>query len=174
MRTTKYFYNAEADRLVIVEVEDGEATNVLELSDPLTVTEEEDEEESEEEEPAPPAPKKVTEPKPRGGRTATYDKDEVKDAIRDGMKPAAVADKYNISVGTVYQLKSEMKKNGELDQDGPNEDEEEEAVHDDPFVARMIKYLREGRTDQEIYNFMHDAITDEQFRQKLEIAKRSK
>ena len=178
----KYFYNSEVDLLVIVDIENGEATGVLELSDPLTVDYDDedsgdDEEESADEdaeitstETVPVAPVRKTEKKKRESH---YNREAVKAAILRGDKPAKIAKENDTSVGTIYQIKSEMKKAGELEADAPSKGHEVQ-LHPDQFVAKMILMLREGKSDQEIYESMYMSITDAQYREKLEIAKREK
>jgi len=87
----------------------------------------EEEEESEEEE----------EPAEQGSRVE-YDREALKREIREGeKKPAKLAAEYGVTVGVVYQLKSDMKKAGELD--GPRTVKVDPAKIKDATVGVEIK-----------------------------------
>lgn len=93
---------------------------------------EEDKESSDDDEPAP------------RGRQASWDKDRAKEMILDGEKAGDIADKVGAPIGSIYQLKSDMKKAGELENQGKDEapepetedeDEEPEPVKPEPKVS---------------------------------------
>jgi hypothetical protein len=65
-----------------------------------------DEQEEEEEEPEP--------EKPKRGPRAVWDKERAKELINAGKKAGEIADEVGASVGSIYQLKTDMKKAGEL------------------------------------------------------------
>lgn len=74
---------------------------------------EEEESEPEEEEEVDDEPE---EPKPKrgGGSYGSWDKERAKVLIQQGAKAGDIADEVGTSIGNIYQLKSDMKKAGEL------------------------------------------------------------
>lgn len=55
--------------------------------------------------------------------------------------------------------------------DDSADEEEDDLGGEDPFVAQMVRMLRGGKSEHDIYNDMHDSLTDAQFREKFEAAK---
>jgi len=131
-------------------------------------TEEEEIEEVEEEIPTE-EPKQVVKKaeKKNMGRQANYDKEAVKVDIQNGIRPSDIANTHGVPVGTVYQLKSQMKKDGEL----LEVTEQKEDVVDNHPKSRVKRMVKSGDTDTEIYNAMHDFMTDIELREAIEEAR---
>lgn len=104
--------------------EDSELSE--EESEPESEEEEssDDDEESEDDEPEP----------SHRGRQASWDKDRAKEMINAGEKAGDIADEVGASIGSIYQLKTDMKKAGELTlgKDEAPEPEEEDEPEPEP------------------------------------------
>lgn len=149
MKDTKYFYNVEAERLYIAEIEDGELSNILELSDPLTVTDYE-EEEVEEEEPVPVVAKKKYKK-----RKPTQCSDCGEEGHTKRTCPNGGTTKPGKSMGS------------EATEEEPKKKSRSPQSNDD----KIQELISQGRTDTEIYNIMGDFMTDAQLREALEFAR---
>jgi len=104
-----------------------------------------------------------------------FDVQAVKVAIKGGNKPKDIAELYGISTQTVYQLKSKMKKEGELGDESQEDSSEEKKPHVIPTHAQKIKYMvNAGESDATIYAAMHDLMTDAEFREALATARQEK
>lgn len=93
-------------------------------------------------------------------RETSYNKDLVKSDIKAGLKPKEIADTHGLSVNMVYQIKAEMKKNGELAATKSKHMTEDGVlqVHQDA-VDLMVS---QGKDDQDIFNAMHDVMTQDE------------
>jgi cobalamin biosynthesis protein CobT len=60
---------------------------------------------------------------------------------------------------------------GGSEQSEDEEEDDDDMGGEDPHVARMVKMLRAGKSEHEIYVALHDYLTDAQYREKLEQAK---
>ena len=129
--TTKYYHDPEADELVIASFDaDGALSEVRRLTQSVEFEDETEEETEEEPEIVPEKKKPVVTPavskksnKGIGrGKRASFDIEAMRSDIKDGMKTAVIADKYGVTLQTVYNTKSKMK----AQQSGLSESEIEE------------------------------------------------
>lgn len=146
---------------------DGKIDEVAELECASIVSEEEKEPEIEGYNAKPKTPIPDTDVKIKTGRRPRYDKDLMRQAFKDGESTEQIAKKFRLTTATVYQIKSKMKKAGELD----DEEETPDLPVDNHPNARVKRMVADGETDQAIYNVMHNFMTDEQFRKAIEEAR---
>lgn len=102
------------------------------------------------------------------GKVVDYDKEAVKADIKAGkLSTKDIAYTHGITDGMVYQIKSQMKKAGELDGDKPKV---QSVTSNEDRVKNMV---RDGDSDAEIYAVMHDFMTDAEFRVAIDKARNS-
>lgn len=104
------------------------------------------------------------------GTATGWDKDRAKLEIKLGhMKPKQIAEECGTTVGNIYQLKSQMKKDGELD---------EKVDSNDPPVAEVLQnritdMVNSGMEYQEIYNKMHDSMSEREIQEAFSYAQKN-
>lgn len=128
--------------------------------------EEEESEEEEEEEESEPEIEEET-PKPARGKQKDWDMEKAKELINEGKKPAAIAAEVEASIGSIYQLKSQMKKDGELGEPAPKVENKPVKSHQE----QIVDMVAEGKSDTDIYNKMHDLMTAGEMRTAIEHAR---
>ena len=155
----KYFYRETEDVLIVVTLEEGKVESVEEV--PAVFTQEVGGAQVVVKKSAPIPKKKpiieidLTEKKPRKTK---YDKEAIKADIRRGLKKDEIAARHGVTESVVKNIKFNMGK--------------ETGNVNDVFKKKIKILLEEGKDDQEIYNEMHDSMTDAQFREVLEAVKK--
>ncbi len=123
------------------------------------------EDEKEEEDPKPIKPQ-------RGGRMTPEQKQKiVEDIEADELKPREIAEKYQVNLQSVYNLRSRMANpHSRKATDDTTQEPTTPRAHLTP--SEKVRFMvEEGKTDLEIYNEMHDRMTDQQLREALAQAK---
>jgi predicted DNA-binding protein YlxM (UPF0122 family) len=109
----------------------------------------------------------------RTGRAVSYDRDGIiADLKADVLTIAQIAEKYNVPKQTVYNVRSKIVRRDRDD----DEVAEQPKRHTDPDVLwyfnDVLELLRSGYNDTQIYHEMYTKITDAQYRNALEWAKK--